>query len=451
MGLIKYLKKAVVQSLGGSMTVNQIIATTVSWFGYSKESYLKKGYMSNVHVFTAVRVYVNKAKIAPYMLSQIKNEKKLIKYEQFISSKNEIHRAEAIRLKDQALEELDDHDLLKLLKNPNTYQTESEFREAALGFYKVLGETFIYGIAPLAGANKGKFKELHVINPTMIEPVYSNNALDPVAYYRLSLDGKSVRVEKENVLHFKTWNPLDPLSGLSPASVGNKTLKRNESNHTAQTKAYQNGGVAHLLSSDSENEPLTQPQMDLINERLIEKVRGSENYQSIQATNGKVKVTKIGESPADLQLIAGDVHDRGIIASLWGVDPILVGDKNGSSYSNQEQAYKALVTNSIMPDLTSFGENLAKWLLPRYPEKLHLTFDTTVYPELAPDLEKLVKVIGMPLLTENEKRGAFNWDASTVQGMDEIYIKTGMIPLSRMGEVDFNRQSTQQETPPPAA
>lgn len=441
MGFVKYVKEKLVESLGGSMySASQMFNDVVSWFGHNKSMYLEKGYMSNVHVFTAVRVYVNKAKIAPYMLSKIKNEKTLVKYEQFISSKDESHRMEALRLKDQSLEELESHPLLDLLKKPNNYQTESEFREAALGFYKSLGEVFIYGIGPLNGPNKGKFKELHVINPTMIEPVYSNNALDPVAYYRLSLDGKSVRIEKDLVLHFKTWNPLDPLSGLSPARVGNKTLKRNESNHTAQTKAYQNGGVAHLMSSENESRPLTQEQMDLINDRLLLKVKGPENYQSIQATNGMVKVTKIGESPADLQLIAGDVHDRGIIASLWGVDPILVGDKNGSSYSNQEQAYKALVTNSIMPDLISFGENLSNWLLPRYAEKLHLTFDTTVYPELAPDLEKLVKVYGQPLLTENEKRGAFNWDASTIEGMDEIYIKSGLIPMSRMKEVDLNRQ-----------
>jgi HK97 family phage portal protein len=440
MGVINFLKKKLVESMGGSMVTSALMGTMVSWFGDSKETYLRKGYASNVHVFTAARVYLNKAKVAPYILSKVKNNKQLVKYEQFIQSKDSAHRMEALRIKEQALEEIEDHELLDLLNNPNSYQTASEFREAALGFFKVLGETFIYGVGPIGGKNKGKFKQLHVINPTMIEPVFSGKALDPVAYYRLNIDNQSVRIEKEFICHFKTWNPLDPLSGLSPMRVGRKTLTRNDSNHTAQTKAFQNGGVAHLLSSESDTRPLTQEQMDLINERLIQKIKGAENYQNIQATNGLVKATKIGESPADLGLIESDVHDRGIFASLIGVDPILVGDKKGSSFANQEQAYKALVTNLIMPDLISFAENLSLWLLPKYDEKLHLQFDTTVYSELAPDLEKLVKVYGQPLLTENEKRGVFNWDAVKIKEMDDIYVKSGLIPLSRIAEVNYSQQ-----------
>lgn len=440
MGVINYLKKAFVETWGSSVYVSQIISNVVNWFGNNKESYLRNGYAGNVHVFVAVRVYLNKAKVAPYLLSKIKDSRKLVKYEQFIRSKDDSHRMEAMCMKGQALEEIEDHDLLKLLNNPNDYQTESEFKEAAMGFYKVLGEAFIYGIGPISGPNKGKYKQLHVISPTMIEPVYSNRTFDPVEYYRVSIDNQSVRIEKEHIMHWKTWNPLDTLSGLSPMQVGNKTLKRNDSNHIAQTKAYENGGVAHLLSSESDTRPLTQAQMDLINERIISKIKGPENYQSITATSGAVKATKIGESPADLKLIESDVHDRGILASLIGVDPILVGDKKGSSFSNQEQAYKALVTNLIVPDLIGLAENLAAWLLPRYEEKLHLAFDTTVYPELAPDLVKLVKVYGQPLITENEKRGVFNWDAVKTPEMDDIYIKSGLIPMSRLKEVDLNRQ-----------
>ena len=439
MGVMSYLKTKLISSIGGSMMLNYVAGNMVEWFGQSRASMLKNGYARNVHVFTATNVYLNKAKVAPFLLNKVKNERKAIKYEQFIRSKDDSHRLEALMLKEQAFEEIEDHHLLSLLNNPNTYQTASEFRESILGFYKTLGEAFVYGIGPLSGPNAGKFKELHVISPTMIEPVFSNKMLDPISHYQLDLDGQAVRIEKENIMHFKKWNPLNPLRGLSSAEVGLKTLKRNESNHTAMTKAFQNGGVAHMLSSEG-GVALDQTQMDLINQRLMAKLQGPENYHNILATNGMVKATKIGESPADLKLIESDVHDRGIIAAMLGIDPILVGDKNGSSFANQEQAYKALVTNLIMPDLITLGENLSAWLLPRYKgEKLHLSFDTTVYSELAPDLKLLVSVYGQPLLTENEKRSVFNWDADKTPGMDDIYIKSGLIPMSRIGELDLNR------------
>lgn len=448
MGVINYLKKSIGNVIGSNVYLSYMTGGVVNWFGDSAGSLLKKGYMGNVHVFTATRVYTNKAKVAPYLLSKIKNKGKLVKYEQFIRSKDDTHRLEALRVKDQALEEIESHELLNLLNKPNNYQSATEFRESILGFYKVLGEAFVYGIGPINGSNKGKFKELHVIPPTMIEPVFSNNSLDPISHYRLSIDGKYEKIEKEFVYHFKTWNPVDRMRGLSPLHVGNKTLKRNESNHTAMTKAFENGGVAHLLSSESDTRPLTQEQMDLINERLLAKLKGPENYQNIQATNGMVKATKIGESPADLKLIESDIHDRGIIASLLGIDPILVGDKNGSSYSNQEQAYKALVTNLIMPDLITLGEGLSNWLLPRYGDNLHLTFDTTVYAELAPDLKLLVAVYGQPLLTENEKRSVFNWDASEMPGMNDVYLKSGLVPMSRIAELNLNSKPTGEQNAP---
>ncbi|QIL41017.1 phage portal protein [Pedobacter sp. HDW13] len=432
LNLFKSVKKGVIDPAKGSFQL--VVNGIVSWFADNKAAYLKNGYGKNVHVYVAVNVYLRKAKVAPFILSKVKSKKKLVKYDQFMQSKNQEHRLEAARLKDEALEELESHEIIDLLNKPNDYQTGVEFRESLLGFFKVLGETFVYGIAPSNGRNAGKFKELHVVPPTIIEPVYSGNILDPVSHYLIMVDGKQERIEKENVFHYKTWNPLSETGGLSPIKVGNKLLKTNDANNAAAAKAYENGGSAHLLSGKGERS-LTPEQIDLLNERIAAQLKGTDNYKNIVATNGMVDVTKIGDSPAELELISADVHQRGIIASLFGVDPILVGDKQGSSFANQEQAYKALVTNSVMPDLNGIAEGLTAWLLPRFGNNLHLAFDTTVYPELQPDLELMMKVYGKPNLTPNEVRSIFKWDASKDPNMDRHYIESKMIPIEMAGTV----------------
>ncbi|RAJ28878.1 phage portal protein [Pedobacter cryoconitis] len=459
------LKDASQSAVGHAVVDNELFkafykymgAGAVNWFDQTGETYVDKGYSGNEHVFSVMRVYLNKAKIPNYILSKKKDKKAFTRFDQFIRSKDDSHRIEALRYKALALEELDSHPLLDLLENPNSYQTRTEFIEAAFGFYKLLGETFIYGIAPLSGRDAGRFTELHVLPAHLVVPVFSGNYLKPIRGYKFMMGDYSIEIPAENIMHMKTWNPHwdhngTQLRGFSPLKPGTKTLTRNEANQTAQTKAYKNGGSAYLLSGDSSgnNEPLTQTQIDLINERIIENIRGEENFMNITATNGNVKATKIGESPVDLELLAGDVADRGKTASLFGVDPLLVGDKSGSSFNNQEQAYKALVTNVILPDQMEFTSKLSTWILPQYEdENLHLCFDTECYPELKPDYKLLMEIYGKPRLRENEKRGVFGWDDDPMPEMNEIYIEANLIPLSRIKELDINRSRSNQNEKPP--
>lgn len=416
----------------------------VTWLARNAATYVKDGYSSNEHVYSAIRVYLNKIKVAPFLLSEVKNTAKLGHYTNYRKSSDETVRLKALEHKQKSLTEIVTHELLDLLNNPNSWQTRSEFIESVFGFYKLLGETFIYGIRPgVDSINHKKFKELHVLPSHLVEVVYSGDYQNPVRGYNFSLGDRTVEIPASEVLHLGSWNPNydqfgSQLRGFSGLDAGRKTLTRNAANQTAQTKAYQNGGSAYLLSSDSELRTLTPDQVDLINDAIKRKIQGADNFHNITATSGMVKAQKIGESPADLQLLDADKHDRSKIGMLFGIDPILLGDKGASSYNNQEQAYKSLVTNIILPDLCDFSEKLMTWLVPMYETdgtKLYLEFDSTIYSELAPDLKMLKEIYGSPLLTENEKRGVFNWDSSKLPEMDKIYIKVGFVPLEMAGDV----------------
>lgn len=437
-GLKGLFGKAKVKNLLNQAFYQYLNNGGIVWFDNNRKNYVEKGYSDNEIVFAIVRVLLSKLTEAPFILSKVVDEKSLKKFKNYQrKGGNGTERAQTLLFGTKALEEIEEHDLLDLLKRPNNYQGQAEFLESAFGYYKLLGETFIYKIAPEAGPNKGKPVELHVLPAHLVEVVYSGDYTNPIRGYKFSLGDQHVEIPAEYVMHLKTWNPNWDLNGgqmrgFSPLQAGSRVLTRNNYNKTAQTKAFVNGGSAYLLSSADGNTPMTIEQVNQLNDRIREKLQGPDNYHTITATTGLVTATKIGESAADMMLIEADKSDLDRICMIFGVDPSLFsGD---SKYENKEKALKALVTNVVLADLLRFRDSFSKFILPAYgDEKLFLDFDTTVFAELQPDLKLLAEVYGKPRLTENERRALFNFDASEEDGMDSIWMESGLIKMSDAG------------------
>jgi hypothetical protein len=147
-----------------------------------------------------------------------------------------------------------------------------------------------------------------------------------------------------------------------------------------------------------------------------------------------LQVAHLGFSPQALQIIESMGDDATTLCSLWGIDPILIGRGNGT-YSNQEAARKALVSDIVIPYLNNFEQKLMQWLVPAYSKADNknyiLDFDTTVYPELQADL-KLIKEVYLDseILTTNEKRLMVNFDEMDMPENNVILVNAGKIPLS---------------------
>jgi len=416
----------------------------VQWLFGDAQKIVKSGYIDNEIVYSVVNVILRKAKVAPIVANRITDKKKYSKYTQYKSYNDDFARVTARVEKRKALDEVENHELLDLLDKPNNYQSGVEFLEAAFGFRKLLGETFIWGMRiGEDSSNAGKYAELHVLPSHLVEIVWSGDMNDPIKGYKFSIGDYSVMLEKEDVLHWKSWNPNWDMSGshlrgLSPLTPGRKTLTRNNTNIELQTKGFQNGGRVTLLSKEGDGKLPTEILSAV--QAKIEEWMIPDNNRATIATNGSLKATPIGDTPADLQMIEAYNADRAAIAALFGVDPILLGDKSRSSYNNQEQAYKALVTNVVVPDLNELAMKLTNWLCPLYDGVDVLEFDTSIYPELQPDLKLMKDVFGDTWqVTGNEFRWAIGWDSDPDPNMDKHVIGAGKMFLEQLSmDADFD-------------
>lgn len=423
-------------------------AGQVQWF-YGKRHKYVSAYTTNDLVYSVIRVILNKITATDYIHSRVINEKSFRYYKAF-KDQDDLTRSKALIHKERAFDEIEDSDLIRLLNRPNEYQGRLEFMESLFGFYNLMGETFVYMVFPGEDSiNAGKPVELHVMPAHLVEVVYSGDPTHPVRGYRFSAGRWDIELPYDSVIHINQWNPCwneygEQLRGFSPVQAGNRVITRNSANAEAQTRAFQNGGRSTLLSSKSaeKNAKLTVEQLSQIKEKIVNELQGVNNYKNITATNGLIEVNTIGDNLTDMDLVNAGKMDISAIARLWGVDPLLVGDKDNSSYNNQKQAYKALVTNVVVPQLNMITESLNNTLVPRFEEGSYLEFDTSLFPEMQPDVKLIMDAYKDAWqISGNELRVLLGFDKSDDPLLDQHFIGTNKIPL---------RQAAGMEDPDPA-
>jgi HK97 family phage portal protein len=405
----------------------------VNW-GYESVN----AYKENEIVYQSLRVYLKTVTVPPILLSQVVNEKSFTKYKSFSrSTESDQHRLTALTERTKALKELETHPLLDLLNRPNSYQSRSEFIEAAFGTWKLSGFVVIYGASPDIGINAGKAKELHVLPSPDVTVVYSNDWRNPIKGFEYNVDGKIIQLAPEKVCYIRDWNPENNYEGFSAITAGTRAIKTDNWNKEAEAANYINGGTSYLISNGSEQEDFryTQEQAKLVDEKIQAKSKGYWNNGNKYSVAGKVEVNKLGDTIVDMNLLEAASYRRAVISQLIGVPGILIGDIKDSKYSNASEAYKALITKTVVPDQLHFLERLSMWLLPPYEKqvKLHMEFDTTVYPELQPDLELLQAVYGRPPLTQNQLLELYHYPALKDPKLGEaILIQSGFETLENL-------------------
>lgn len=457
--VFKREKKKSVNGYGVFTHVINVGKDIVDLLKGSKGGMLEEAMFNSSHIFSVLRIIIDKAKPCPWLLYEVTSEQKQAYYLNYRQKGEYLHKANEYRQK--ALKEVESSEILDLLNKPNNYQTRMQFLEDLFGFYNSLHECFIYADIPIRGRNAGKPIALYSLPPHLVDPIYSNDFRNPIKHYIFYFDGKAVEIEPHRICHIKKWNPLYNFAGgglhaVAPIEVSRNIVNREKANQRAQTKAFINGGRAYLISAERPaegEETMTQEDLDNLNDRIKDKIQGPENYMNIQATSASVKVHNIGDSLADMKLIEADKEDLRKICAIFNVDPLLLGIKDGAKYDSSEIAHKALVTQVVMPQHNDITEGLNHWLLPMYSKstgkKYFLEADGEFYPELQPDAKLMREIYGQGHFTDNEFRSVIGWDKHPDPVADMMQHPTNIkvVSAEMIQQAQQNQQQRGQNQP----
>lgn len=324
-----------------------------------------------------------------------------------------------------------DNDLTRLIQRPNFSMGADAFWQGVFYQYS-LGECFL---RKNRGGGKGKPVELELLNSKSVEIVTVGNTT-AVSYYNYHTGVGMQPIEKDDMIHWKSYNPADPLRGFDPLLPLKKRLEQDNALTDAAMFASKNSGAAGALMP-KQIENFNAEQKTQIEDTINGVANNSMKSKAVGFLPAPFDYVNFGRTADEMQLLEqlGWTFER--ICHLFGVPPeIFLSDQ---TFSNKEWAQKNWITNDVMPVLYSLRDELNRSLVPEFDTSLFIDADFTTLPEMQEDMKKLLDGL-TPLfdrggLTQDELRTIAGFEATGNPLHQKYYISGSYAPLDDMGEM----------------
>jgi HK97 family phage portal protein len=342
-------------------------------------------------------------------------------------------------------------DLESLLLRPNEYESISAFKMKAYSYYKLTGECFVYCVRaemitdaegnekPEEVIRKMPIKEMFILPSNKMSVVQSKDNPFDIAGYKIDLNGQQRDLAKHEVIHWKNlsmdWvdGQASHLRGISPLKAGSKPLTIHEQAQDSLSRSFYGDGARGVFSpkkTEQDVEDFDQADSDSIRRLLDNRINSQDVKNTLAFVPFPMDFTDVGRSPIDLQTLEGKEDALKELTYLFDF-PFELFDTTNVDYANKEASMRGWVTNTILPDIKQFCEELERFLLPAFgvERTLRIIPDASELSEMKKDLVALATAMSQsPELTYNEKRIMKGFEPINDPIADEMFIEG--LPLS---------------------
>lgn len=349
-------------------------------------------------------------------------------------------------------EEILEHPVFDLLDNPNPMQSEFEFTQSVISFLALSGNTFVEGVKL---ENKPPF-ELHSLRPDRFRIKPGANGMPSGYVFKIGANETTFDVDlkgRSDIMHIKTFNPLNDWYGLSPIEPAGLDIDQLNSANIWNLSLIQNSARPSGILTSTKGTTLTEVQKQEIRTSLEDSRTGPQNVGKVMLLeNLEWKETSI--NPKEMDFIKSKNVSAKDVALAFGVPGQLVGIQGSMTFANFEQAMLYFYQNTAIPIKKLLLSHYNLWLLPQFESqrilserksKLFFGIDEDSIPALAPVREKKwMQVQNATWITTDEKREATGYGKymPTDNPADQILVASGLVPLdfatSDIGAVDNN-------------
>lgn len=319
---------------------------------------------------------------------------------------------------DDSLNEVKSHPMVRLLDNPNTFQSRAEFHELLSTHLDTAGNAYIYKVRVSENVERRrKFRGYPVQELQLVRPDYVTvkpGATREKDMFLVTVEGRQrAAIARRDMIHIKTPHPTNDFYGLSPIALlvreGNIDLSMSDFEYAF----FQNAGIpAGILSVKG---TFTREQGEEVKSRFKDAYNGVKRWFSLFVVNADVaKYDQLGLPQSQMEMDGTRFHVETRICAVFGVPPRLVNARAAmfatTGLNTQADAQFAFWSETMMP----LGERIAaayrSALLPEFgtseDEDAEVSFDYSVVRALQEDRSlKLREVVRMTLtgvFTKNE-------------------------------------------------
>ncbi len=319
-------------------------------------------------------------------------------------------------------QEIDEHPLLDLMRQPNREQTGTDFLESWYGYLLVAGNAYAEAVAI-----DDEVRELHALRPDRMKVVPGRDGWPEAYLYTVA--GEDVRFDADAVsgvrpiLHVRLFHPTDDHYGMSPMEPAAAAIDiHNEAakwNKALLDNAARPSGALVYAARDGH---LTGEQYDRLKSELEDGFQGARHAGRPLLLEGGLEWKPLSLSPKEMDFVEAKHAAAREIALAMGVPPMLLGIPGDNTYSNYQEANRSFWRQTVLPLVYRTSKAFSGWLAPAFGgAALSLKPDLDQIEALSTEREALwARVEKASFLTTDEKRAAVGYGpAETGEAVDD--------------------------------
>lgn len=267
------------------------------------------------------------------------------------------------------------------------------------------------------------------------------DALAP-AYFEVRLNdkGESAKIPADQILAFHGWHPSSLYGGSSPLNALREILAEQVQASKYREMTWRRGGKVGSVLSRPAGAPEWSPE-------------AREQFRSDWDANYTGNGPKVGGTPmledgmelrrvdfsaTEMQFIEGSRLALNTCASVYHINPTMIGLLDNANYSNVREFRKMLYGDTLGPVIAQIEDRLNGFLVPRLDSRPNLYVEFNIEEKLQGNFEEqttaLQSSVGAPWMTTNEARAIRNMPA--IAGGDDLVVPLNVIKGGQASPTD---------------
>ncbi len=314
------------------------------------------------------------------------------------------------------------HPIIDLIDFVNPYQTWQEFIELHYIYMGLTGECFW-----IINKNRlGEPQETWIVPPEKMSVIPSKT--DFIAGYVYQIGSEKIPLSKEEVIHHKLPNPLNPYRGLGPVQA--LAIDLDSEMYAGKWNRnffYNSARPDGLIMFEG---TLTEEQFERLKAQWSQKHEGYQKAHKIGLLEGGGKYQQIQFNAKDMDFKSLRLLNRDNILGAYGMPLSVMGITENVNKANAEAGEYTFARWLVKPRCTRLRGKLNEQFIPmfRNSKNLELDFDEVV-PQTMEQKQSLAEsALRSGYATINQARQLQGWDLLPPEIGDQILIPLNMIP-----------------------
>jgi HK97 family phage portal protein len=308
------------------------------------------------------------------------------------------------------------------LNRPNPLDSPVMFKRRINSYLMLNGNAYIW--VP------GLFNptEFIVLPSQNVEPKQSQDGL--MSHYEWQKkDGSKIDIPIDEMIHIRTFNPDNPVKGMSALDAARSIIKLQESSIKWNQSIMDNRGQPEgAWVAEME----TKEQLDVLKESVAEAVNDYDNKGLPLVLGGGLDFKRFSLTPQEVDWILSDKMSLRKICFVLGYPSQLAGDTDAQTYSNIREMERRLFTDTIIPYGQQMNSSFNHFF---YPDGLHyFGINKKQIEQIQTTIEERANTVkGLPVIRIDDVLKTLGFEpVGADKGGDTVLISNAYMPMDQM-------------------